>query len=195
MTVSLSHRVVGVARQLRNAKLPIEKEDALLMWACIAAGQCARLREDLDHLRSLASDEPGDATQDEEAFYRVFGSSVFAISAANHVVALLDLDPRLGKLPHGVHGKIRTLRNVFEHWDAWPVDKSSAKAFRETFPGVWPYSLHFADGDLMIGGVLSFHDLQTTVTSLYSWLSETSPRRRRGFAAENPVTEYPLDDA
>jgi len=183
-----------MARQRRKPKPPFDEGTALLMWAFIATEQCAQMHTALDEFSALGSDTPGDVLRDEEAFFRAFGTSVFLVSAANHVVALLDRDPLLGKLPLGVHDKIRTLRNVFEHWDAWSIDKSSAKTFRNTFPDAWPYHLRFSDGDLLIGGVLSFRDLEAALTSLYNWIRSPSSGRVHSPYTGGPVVDYPLED-
>jgi hypothetical protein len=107
-------------------------------------------------------------------------------------VRLLDDDPHHGKLPYGIHDKVRNVRNVLEHWDEWTQDKLSAKEFRERFPGVWPYGTHMMEGDYMLAGVVSFLSLERALGDLYAWLKAQSPARIYPPPTE-PIRPYPLE--
>lgn len=174
-----------------NPKRPVDPWDALFLWTRICRVQCEHLHDALDAYVTVP--ETGDLRRLRAALFDVYGASFFVTSAASHVVALLDGEPLLGKLPHGLHGQVRTVRNVLEHWDEWPIDKRSAMKFRESHPGVWPYRPNLQADDFLIGGVISFLDLERAITDLDLWLHSPSPSR-----IYPPITQpsypYPLED-
>jgi hypothetical protein len=172
-----------------NPKRSLDEYSALKMWAGVAVEQCEAVHNALD--RWVDCDRRTPVRQLAEAIGRVSGASFFLASSASHIVALLDADPHMGRLPYGVHDSIRLVRNVLEHWDEWPVDKLSAKEFRDRHPGVWPFKLHLDADDFLVGGVISFLDLERALTNLNDWLWSPSPARVYPPITE-PIHPYPL---
>jgi hypothetical protein len=173
----------------RNPKRPVDEHEALRRWTCLAVDQCEDLHAALDAW--VEPDKEAPLRVRVEAIYRVSGASFLLAATASHVVSLLDADKHLGRLPYGVHDSVRLVRNVLEHWSEWPVDKLSAKDFRDSHPGVWPYALHLETNDFLVGGVISFVSLDRALHDLYNWLWSPSPSRIYPPIRE-PTYPYPL---
>ena len=190
---------------------PVDDAYAVLkQWTFVALEQCARLHEALvgyfdasetyrqwrraNPLRpGTGRPVPPEYHRNEEAFFRVQGASFFVVSAVSHVVAAIDADEHLGKLPRGLHAKVKQLRNVLEHWDEWHLEKLSAKSFRATHPDIWPFGVNFTSDDFLVGGVIPFADLEAEMLALWRWLRSPSPARVWPPVTE-PIYPYPLED-
>lgn len=114
----------------------------------------------------------------ECAVYRIQGASFFLVSAASQVVRVLEADPNLGDLPGGLNAKIRTLRDVLEHWDDWTKEtigrrsgrRTSGSLLRDMDPDAWPFGWAFTPDDFLVAGQVPLTDLRNAFDDLWGWL-------------------------
>lgn len=110
-----------------------------------------------------------------------FAEAEFLLNAANHVLTALGRLPGAPKLNDDLAHKIRTLRNVHEHWDeqraAFAHDdlpkERSGKCFANDFPESKPWSYGFGSDGHSIS-VLSLEDLWTELDAIDQSLSKPS---------------------
>lgn len=135
----------------------------------------------------------------EESVYRIQGASFFLVSAASQVVRVLEADPNLGELPGGLNTRIRTLRDVLEHWDDWTKEtigrgrRTSGSLLREVDPDAWPFGWVFTRDDFVVAGQVPLAELRNAFEDLWGWLASQPAARSYSTAAESP-RPYPLVD-
>ena len=135
----------------------------------------------------------------ECSVYRIQGTSFFLVSAASQVVRALESDPNLGELPGGLNARIRTLRDVLEHWDDWTKEtigrgrRTSGSLLRAIDPDVWPFGWAFTPDDFMVAGQVPLTELRNAFSDLWGWLASQPAARSFRPSAESP-SPYPLVD-
>jgi hypothetical protein len=137
----------------------------------------------------------------ECAVFRIQGASFFLVSAASQVVRVLEADPSLGDLPGGLNAKIRTLRDVLEHWDDWTKEtigrgrgrRTSGSLMRDVDPNAWPFGWAFTPDDFLVAGQVPLAELRSAFGDLWGWLASQAPAPSLSPSAESR-RPYPLVD-
>ncbi|WP_404352660.1 hypothetical protein LG324_06840 [Phycicoccus jejuensis] len=133
----------------------------------------------------------------ENSIYRIQGASFFLVSAASQVVRVIENDPSLGDLPGGLNVRMRTLRDVLEHWDDWTKEKiggnrrTSGSLLRDADPDAWPFGWVFTPDDFVVAGQVPLAELRSALGDLWGWLESQPASRSRNPSADSP-RPYPL---
>lgn len=135
-------------------------------------------RRSIPSSRWLEANSPADLDY-ELSIFRMQGASYALVSAARHIVRILDADPALGRLPGALHVQVHQLRNVIEHWDEWTKSEArrggrmvptSAARLRAIKPDVWPFGFKFThDMDYLVGDMIPLSHLREVLAALWLW--------------------------
>lgn len=144
----------------------------LLHWVWSWDTQFERLAE------STARDGHGStSTETRRAFSRTsLDEHLLAVVGGHVVTAIKRFGPDLPDvgMDKSQLEALRLLRNIYEHWDeqlpshreGGPPKERSGEEFAKAFPEGRPYSITYAAGDWLLGGVIPLRALTATLRTL-----------------------------